>query len=167
MLTSRIFTTILLTVYSTFASPVVSKGGLGDRSLDLAHTPAKRAPPPDQLCEDEGDTWKERICITSSNDRDWRDTCIQHVSEFEYYQYSSCPPDTICMNVLGPGPDHAFIIVCLERPSGIISTSLGKQMGAYVVSAPISLGPVERNVEVRVAMPFSMASVSAYLEGMY
>jgi hypothetical protein len=169
MVPSTIFTIILLTVnhlYSTFASPVVSKGGLGDCSLDLAHTPAKQASPPDQLCE-EVDVWKERMCVTSSNDREWMDVCIHHVTEYEYNAYSRCPLDTMCMNVLGPGPEHNFIIVCLERPSAMIHTSLEKQMGVFKVSAGIALVPVERTVDVRVAMPIDSASVSAYLEGMY
>jgi hypothetical protein len=170
MLPSTIFTTILLItvnrLYSTFASPMVSKGGLGDRSLDLAHTPVKRAPPPDQLCEKE-DTWKQRMCVTSSNDREWMDVCTQHVSDYEYNRYSTCPLNTMCMNVLGPGPEHVFISICLERPSGLINTGLKQQMGEYTVSSPISLGPVFRTVEVAISNALSMASVSAYLEGMY
>jgi hypothetical protein len=167
MLPSTIFTAILLTinhVHSTFASPMVSKGGLGDRSLDLAHTPAKRAAPPDQLCGSEGENWRQRICVTEEDDRAWMDVCF---AEKYYFEHSTCPLHTMCMNVLGPGPEHAFIIICLERPSAMVHTSLEKQMGVYKVSAGIALVPVRRTVDVRLAMPIDSASVSAYLEGMY
>jgi len=140
----------------------VSKGGLGDRSLDIAHTPAKRAAvPPDQLCGEEAN-WRQRICVTEEDDRAWMDVCL--AGDY-YFEHSTCPLHTMCMNVLGPGPEHVFISICLERPSGLINTGLKQQMGEYTVSSPISLGPVFRTVEVAISNALSMASVSAYLEG--
>jgi hypothetical protein len=169
MPSSTIFTIFLLTVnhfYSTGASPTVSKSDFAGQSLDLVHPLAKRiVTPPDQLCFDEDD-WVSRSCLYIFNDRDWVDFCIDEDGEEDWFE-DTCPENTICCTVIGPGPSHIRTIICLERPSAIVNKSLKEQMGVYTVSAPITLGPVGRTVSVTLANSMLAASVTAFLEGMY
>jgi hypothetical protein len=173
MPSSTIFTIFLLTVnhfYSTFASPTASKGDFAGQSLDLVHPLAKRiVTPPDQMCDDEDD-WVSRTCLTTQSDREWQDYCIDEYGDKSWHK-ESCPENTMCFNAIGPGPSHIKIIVCLDRPSDntVINTGQNQkgQMGVYTVTAPTTLGPVERTVSVKLSNSLLAASVAGFLEGMY
>lgn len=174
MLFSATFTTIFVTVnhlYSTFASPIVSKGDVATgRSLNQTHSLVKRAyVPNDQKCREPED-WNLRRCVTGGGDRAWEDQCIDH-DLHEYYGFGSCPEDTMCMFALSPEPDVALTIACVGRPKDKSQSNNNPNSQTGVVSVPNSAfgtgDPVERIVSIPVVKAMSGASVSAFMEGTY
>jgi len=172
MLFSAIFTTTFLAVnhlYSTFASPIVSNGGVADsQPLNLTHSLAKRDYiPGDQKCS-QPSQWLSRTCRPTISDRTWEDKCLitfGHMSIISYV-VSSCPVNQLCTNILSPEPNPKHTIACIDRPSGVTDVNPNQQTGVFRVGRALD-GTGERIVPVPVLGYISHASVSAFLEGTY
>jgi hypothetical protein len=181
---SIIFTTAFLAVnllYSTFASPMVSIGGVaGGHSFSPTHPLAKRDyVPADHQC-DEPDDWVGRSCNTTYSDRAWEDMCLKLDADDEpiiYVGWGFCPIGLICVNTLiestSPfGPTNLPIIVCIVRPNAIIVmtiTTYGPQQnGVEAVGVQTGIAdPSHTTVSVTLSNRIPGASVSALLEGTY
>jgi hypothetical protein len=183
LLSSIIFTTAFLAVnhlYSTFASPMVSKDGVAvGHSLNMTHSLAKRDwAPPDQKCR-QADDWVVRRCQTLTSDLAWEDLCVTTDGTFVeiYTGQGFCPFGTICINALFESIDpfdlwSEGIIVCIARPTSImvlVITTYGlQQNGVEVIGAQTGItDPSHTTVSVTLKNRIPGASVSAFLEGTY
>jgi len=172
MLFSATFTTIFVTanhLYSTFASPTVSKsdGAIG-QSLNQTHSLAKRVfTPMDQKCREPED-WNLRRCVTGSGDRAWEDQCINH-DVVEYYVPGTCPEDTMCMNILSPEPEAALTIACVGPPNEKSQSNSEPNSQTGVISILNSTygngSPINRTISIPLVKAIPEASVSAFMEG--
>jgi hypothetical protein len=169
MLFSITFATICLTVnhlYSTFASPMVSKGSVvAGQSLNLTHLLEKRVEiPPDQKCRQPSD-WIGRRCMIEfgNGDDTWADQCLGD-DRVLYWELGTCPPDKMCTNkFILP---ETITIVCIDRPTGITDRGANQQTGVAEVGAGGEPAR-EHVVSIPVLNPVPGASVSALMEGLY
>jgi len=164
---SIIFTTIFLTanhLYSTFASPVASEGGVAaGQSLNLTHSLAKRVNiPADQLCRQPSD-WVGRMCLYEIDDGAWADRCLGD-DLVKYWRDGHCPPNLICMNKLTD--PEVITITCISRPSEASTSGSNQITGVVPITNVNSIRPAEKIVSVAIDKKISLASVSAMIEGM-
>jgi hypothetical protein len=158
-----LFTSVFLTInhlYSTFASPTVPKGDVGE-SLNLTHQLVKRDYiPPDQLC-DAPAHWVRRVCRTEFGDRAWSDSC--RVVDF-YWRMGACPLNTMCQNTLA---DNGLkqTINCVDRPTTSSRSAPDHQCGVYKAGNRGSTDPAERIISVTLDSNYADATVSAFMEG--
>lgn len=169
MLFSITFTIFSITInhlYSTCASPIVSKGA--GQLLNLTHPLAKCVNiPPDQLCDNPGD-WVRRECVTGLSDLEWEDTCLPDHGSI-YWRVGECTDDTMCQNTLTQDlgdEEPVETISCIERPRNNSQVAPDEQSGVYGVSNT-SHSSHSRTVSVIVETNLVDATVSGLVEGMY
>ena len=186
MFFSIIFTAIILTsnhLYSTFASPMVSKRGVpADQSLNLTHSLAKRNDywPPNQLCELEED-WIARRCLGSVSDRTWQDVCLSFTNDGRHIYIEvilgSCGENELCFNKVMESDDPSDTLPihtseCIPRPGRgtVVATNPDgdpEQTGVLeVMGRGVGAGP-SQVLSILIVTPLSKASVSAFIEGTY
>jgi hypothetical protein len=167
MLLSIIFATIFLTInylYSTFASPILSEGGVdAGESLNLV-----KYIPEDQKC-DQASQWESRLCVTYNGDRSWLDVCRSNQGGDPHYMVDgSCRPNTICHPTIiqnADNPEPVDTIVCVPRASTKNVLSPNVQSGVYKVeNGP---GSSQHTISVILETNLPGATVAALMEGTY
>jgi hypothetical protein len=73
----------------------------------------------------------------------------------------------MCMDTIGPAPDNARLIACIDHPNSNTYTPPDMQSGVYEIGTQSIRDPAQINVSVTLAKPLLHASVAAYLEGTY
>jgi hypothetical protein len=156
-------------LYSTFASPIVSRGGVAaGQSLKLMHSLAKRVYiPPDQLC-DNPDDWVSRECVTGLSDLEWEDNCHTD-ADVIYLRVGECPEDTMCQNTLVQDENDEEpieTISCISRPRNNNVVAPDQQSGVSRLSNTSSgeSGPSQRTLSVMVETNLVDATVSGLVE---
>jgi hypothetical protein len=180
LLSSIILTTAFLAVnhlYSTFASPMVSKDGVAvGHSFNLTHSLAKRQyAPEDQKCL-QADDWVARTCYTLNGDVEWMDWCLG-LFVGVYVVGGVCPFGTMCMDTEIENTDPFntlpnLIIACVPRPNTIYVIQITifeiQQNGVVVVGPQTGItDPGHTTVSITLQKRIPGATVSAFLEGTY
>jgi hypothetical protein len=176
MLLSIIFPTIFLAInylYSTFASPILSQGGVdpaSDESLNLVIARYMMYPD-DHKCQ-EAIQWSTRVCTTHLDDHSWVDVCRYNpLNPVPFYMVDgSCPPTTMCHNVIAQyatDPEPVETINCVPRATSRNQLAPDRQTGVYTVENHSNSGSSQHNISVILETNLPGATVAALMEGMY
>jgi hypothetical protein len=108
-----------------------------------------------------GSTWRRRECVTYITPQTWRDICSPPAyPNVESQVYSSCPPNTVCENIVDDDGDRSIKCVNIEKPgqTSTLNTKTDPQIGTSVVKE----GSVSAELGVEVTIQNDiLASVAA------